>query len=128
MDLVQGRIVTGDAERLAAFCARLVRVSVVPNHCYAEVRAEAGPAGFSRRRLAMYREDRAVRPSSPQHQAEIIGFRAGDMDAECKRISHLGVTWVMPPATQLPGRRTMPSGTRQEASSTSPSPAEATPG
>jgi hypothetical protein len=34
MDLVQSRIVTDDVERLAAFYARLLRVSVVLNDYY----------------------------------------------------------------------------------------------
>ena len=95
MDLVQSRIVTGDVGRLAAFCARLVRVSVVLNEYYVEVPAAAASAGFSRR-------------CRPQHQAEImLDFRAGDVDAGYQRISRLGVTWVMPPATQPWGCRTM---------------------
>jgi uncharacterized glyoxalase superfamily protein PhnB len=37
----------------------------------------------------------------------MLDFRADDVDAEYQRISRLGVTWVMPPATQPWGRRTM---------------------
>jgi hypothetical protein len=44
MDLVQSRIVTDDVERLAAFYARLVRVSVVLNHNYVEVPTGANEA------------------------------------------------------------------------------------
>lgn len=108
MDLVQSRIVTDDVERLAAFYARLVRVAVVLNDYYVEVPTGAVSVGFSRRRFTECREDQAARPCSPQHQAEImLDFRAGDVDAEYERISRLGVTWVMPPATQPWGCRTM---------------------
>jgi len=129
MDLVQSRIVTDDVERLAAFYACLVRVSVVLNDYYVEVPAGAASVGFSRRRFTEYREDRAARPCSPRHQAEImLDFRAGDVDAEYERISRLGVSWVMPPATQPWGCRTMifrdPAGNLVNISS----PAEATPG
>lgn len=93
MDLVQSKFVTDDVERLAAFYARLVRVSVVLNDYYV-----------------------------------MLDFRAGDVDAEYKRISRLGVTWVMPPATQLRGCRTMifrdPAGNLVNVSA----PAEAAPG
>jgi len=37
----------------------------------------------------------------------MLDFRADDVDDEYRRISRLGVTWVMPPATQPWGRRTM---------------------
>lgn len=72
MDLVQSRIVTDDVERLAAFYARLVRVSVVLNDYYVEVPTGAASVGFSRRRFTEYQEDQAARPCSPQHQAEIM--------------------------------------------------------
>jgi predicted enzyme related to lactoylglutathione lyase len=129
MDLVQSRIVTDDVERLAAFYARLVRVSVVLNDYYVEVPTGAASVGFSQRRFTECGEDRAARPCSPQHRAEImLDFRAGDVDAEYKRIGRLGVTWVMPPATQLWGSRTMifrdPAGNLISVSS----PAEAAPG
>jgi glyoxalase superfamily protein len=97
MDLVQTRIVTDDVERLAAFYARLVRVSVVLNDYYVEMPTAAASVGFSRRRFTEYREDQAARPCSSRHQAEImLDFRAGDVDAEYERISRLGVSWVMP--------------------------------
>jgi len=68
----------------------------------------AASVGFSRRRFTECRDDQAARPCSPQHQTEImLDFRAGDVDAEYKRISRLGVTWVMPPSTQPWGCRTM---------------------
>ena len=129
MDLVQSRIVTDDIEQLAAFYARLVRVAVVLNDYYVEVPTGAASIGFSRRRFTECREDQAARPCSPQHQAEImLDFRAGDADAEYKRISQLGLTWVIQPATQLWGCRTMifrdPAGNLISVSS----PAEAAPG
>jgi predicted enzyme related to lactoylglutathione lyase len=108
MDLVQSRIVTDDVERLAAFYARLVSVSVTLNDYYVEVPTGAASVGFSRRRFTEYREDQTARPCGPQHQAEImLDFRAADVDAEYKRISQLGVTWVIPPTTQPWGCRTM---------------------
>jgi len=129
MDLVQSRIVTDDVERLAAFYARLVRVSVVLNDYYVEVPIGAASVGFSRRRFTEYREDQAARSCSRQHHGEImLDFRAGDVDAEYKRIRRLGVTWVMVPATQPWGCRTMifrdPAGNLVKVSS----PAEAAPG
>jgi uncharacterized glyoxalase superfamily protein PhnB len=129
MDLVQSRIVTDDVERLAAFYARLLRVSVVLNDYYVEVPTAAASVGISRRRFTEYRQDQAARPCSPQHEAEImLDFRAADVDAEYQRISRLGVTWVMPPARQLWGCRTMifrdPAGNLVNISS----PAETAPG
>ena len=108
MQLVQSRIVTEDVQRLAAFYARLVRASVVLNDYYVEVPTGAASVGFSRRRFTECREDPTARPCSAQHRAEImLDFRADDVDAEYERISRLGVTWVMPPATQPWGCRTM---------------------
>ena len=108
MDLVQSRIVTDDIARLAAFYARLVRVPVVLNDYYVEVPAGTASVGFSRRRFTEYREDQAGRPCCPRRQAEImLDFRAGDVDAEYQRIGRLGVAWVMAPATQPWGCRTM---------------------
>ena len=129
MDLVQSRIVTEDVARLAAFYARLVGVSVVLNDYYVEVPTGVASVGFSRRRFTEYREDQAARPCCPRHQAEImLDFRAGDVDAEYQRISRLGVAWVMAPATQPWGCRTMifrdPAGNLVNVSS----PAEVAPG
>jgi predicted enzyme related to lactoylglutathione lyase len=106
MDLVQTRIVTDDVERLAWFYSRLVGVSVALNDYYVEVPTAAASIGFSRRRFTEYREDQAARPCSPRHQAEImLDFSADDVDAEYRRVSRLGVTWVMLPRTQPWGRR-----------------------
>ena len=116
MELVQGRIVTDDVARLAAFYARLVQAEVVLNDYYVEVPTEAMSVGFSRRRFTEYREDQAVRPGRPQHRAQIIlDFQARDVDAEYPRIAGLGVDWVTRPATQPWGNRSMiftdPAGT-----------------
>jgi len=108
MDLVQSRVVTDDVRRLAAFYARLVRASVVLNDYYVEVPTGAMSVGFSRRRFTEYREDHAARPGWPRRRAEIVlDFQAGDVDAEYRRITGLGVDWVAPPATQPWGNRSM---------------------
>ena len=108
MDLVQGRIVTDDVQRLAAFYARLVQAEVVLNDYYVEVPTGAMSVGFSRRRFTEYREDQTACSHCPQHRAEIIlDFQAGDVDAEYQRIDGLGVAWVTPPTTQPWGNRSM---------------------
>ena len=108
MELVQGRIVTDDVARLAAFYARLVQAEVVLNDYYVEVPTGAMSVGFSRRRFTEYREDQAARPGRPQHRGEIIlDFQAGDVDAEYARVAALGVDWVTPPTTQPWGNRTI---------------------
>ena len=108
MDLVQGRIVTDDVQRLAAFYARLVDAEVVLNDYYVEVPTGAMSVGFSRRRFTEYREDQTACSHCPQHRAEIIlDFQAGDVDAEYQRIDGLGVAWVTPPTTQPWGNRSM---------------------
>ncbi len=70
MDLVQGRIVTDDVERLAAFYACLARASVALNDHYVEVPTRAASVGFSRRRFTEYRRTRqpggAVRSTKPR--------------------------------------------------------------
>ncbi|MGE5131699.1 MAG: VOC family protein [Gemmatimonadota bacterium] len=106
MELVQSRIVTDDVQQLAAFYARLVRAEVVLNDYYVEVPAGAVTVGFSRRAFTEYREDRAARPGRPPGEI-ILDFRAGDVDAEHRRIAGLGVDWVMHPATQPWGSRSM---------------------
>ena len=108
MELVQGRIVTDDVARLAAFYARLVQAEVVLNDYYVEVPTGAMSVGFSRRQFTEYREDQAARPGRPQLGGEIIlDFQAGDVDAEYPRVAALGVDWVTPPTTQPWGNRTM---------------------
>ena len=108
MELVQSRIVTDDVQRLAAFYASLVGTRVALNDYYVEVPAGPASVGFSRRRFTEYREDQAARAGLPPCPAEIIlDFLADDVDAEYRRITALGVDWVMPPATQPWGNRAM---------------------
>jgi uncharacterized glyoxalase superfamily protein PhnB len=109
MDLVQGRIVTDDVRRLAAFYARLLDARVTLNDYYVEVPAGPASVGFSRRRFTEYREDLAAgRGCLSACPAEVIlDFQAADVDAEYLRIGALGVEWVMPPATMPWGNRTM---------------------
>jgi uncharacterized glyoxalase superfamily protein PhnB len=109
MDLVQGRIVTGDVQRLAAFYARLLGARVALNDYYVEVPAGPATVGFSRRRFTEYRDDLAAgRGCLSPHRAEVIlDFLAADVDAEYPRVDALGVAWVMRPATQPWGSRSM---------------------
>ena len=108
MELVQGRIVTDDVRRLAAFYARLVQAEVVLNDYYVEVPTGAMSVGFSRRRFTEYREDQMACSECPQRRAEIIlDFQAADVDAEYQRVAGHGVNWVTPPTTQPWGNRTM---------------------
>ncbi len=109
MDLVQGRIVTDDVQRLAAFYARLLGARVTLNDYYVEVPAGPASVGFSRRRFTEYCDDRAAGRGclSPRRAEVILDFQAADVDAEYLRIDALGVDWVMPPATQPWGSRTM---------------------
>jgi uncharacterized glyoxalase superfamily protein PhnB len=109
MDLVQGRIVTSDVQRLAAFYARLLEARVTLNDYYVEVPAGPASVGFSRHRFTEYRDDLAAGCGCRcPHRAEVIlDFQAADVDAEYLRIGVLGVDWVMPPTTQPWGSRTM---------------------
>jgi predicted enzyme related to lactoylglutathione lyase len=104
MDLVQGRIVTDDVRRLAAFYASLLDARVTLNDYYVEVPAGPASVGFSRRRFTEY----AGGPEPGGKPATVIlDFQAADVDAEYLRIDALGVEWVMRPATQPWGSRTM---------------------
>ena len=108
MELVQSRIVTDDVERLAGFYASLLGVPVALNEYYVEI--EAGPAsvGFSKPRFTEYRQDGAVSPVGRCRPGEVIlDFLVDDVDAEYPRIAALGVEWVMRPATQPWGNRSM---------------------
>jgi predicted enzyme related to lactoylglutathione lyase len=108
MELVQSRIVTDDVEGLAAFYARLVGTPVALNKYYVEVPAGPTSVGFSKCRFTEYGQDQAARPEGQQPRDEIIlDFMAGDVDAEYARIAALGVAWVMLPATQPWGSRSM---------------------
>ena len=108
MELVQSRIVTEGVQRLAAFYAGLVEADVVLNDYYVEVPTGAMSVGFSRRHFTEYRAAQTACSQCPQHRAEIIlDFQARDVDAEYRRVAGLGVDWVMPPATQPWGNRSM---------------------
>jgi predicted enzyme related to lactoylglutathione lyase len=108
MELVQSRIVTDDVERLAAFYARLVGTRVALNEYYVEVPAGPVSVGFSRCRFTECGDDLAARPEGQQPRDEmILDFMAGDVDAEYERVAALGVAWVMLPATQPWGNRSM---------------------
>lgn len=114
MKLVQSRIVTGDVEGLAGFYARLLGVTVALNEYYVEI--EAGPAsvGFSRRcfteyNVTEYQEQDHCQPDRgrPRRDEIILDFLVDDVDAEYPRVAALGVDWVLPPATQPWGSRSM---------------------
>jgi len=108
MELVQSRIVTDDVEGLAAFYARLVGTRVALNEYYVEVPAGRVSVGFSRCRFTECGDDLAARPEGQQQRDEmILDFMADDVDAEYERIAALGVAWVMLPATQPWGSRSM---------------------
>jgi predicted enzyme related to lactoylglutathione lyase len=111
MELVQARFVTDDVPGLAAFYARLVRTTAALNDYYVEVPAGPASVGFSRRRFTECPAGRAGRadlaggPRGPG--AFILDFQADDADAEYPRIAALGVDWVIRPATQPWGNRSM---------------------
>jgi len=108
MKLVQSRIVTDDVQGLAGFYARLLGVPVALNEYYVEI--EAGPAsvGFSRPRFTAYQADGCAPPASRGRAGDVIlDFLVDDVDAEYPRIAALGVEWVMRPATQPWGNRSM---------------------
>ena len=108
MELVQARLVTEDVAGLAAFYAGLVKVTVPLNEYYVEVPAGPASIGFSRRRFTEYRPDRVACPGAARPPgATILDFMAGDADAEYPRIEALGVDWVLRPATQPWGSRSM---------------------
>ena len=110
MELVQSRIVTDDVARLAGFYARLLGVPVTLNDYYVELQAGPASVGFSRRRFTEYRDDesREAPAAGRRRQDEVIlDFRVDDVDAEYPRIAALGVEWVLLPATQPWGNRSM---------------------
>ena len=114
MELVQSRIVTDDVERLAAFYARLVGVPVALNEYYVEVHAGPMSVGFSKRRFTEYHRSSPARGTGgagngtqDRGTETILDFLVDDADAEYERIRVLGVEWVMPPATQPWGNRSM---------------------
>ena len=109
MELVQSRIVTDEVERLAVFYASLLGVRAAVNDYYVEIPAGPASVGFSRRRFTEYRDEDAggVGTGGRRGDAIILDFLAGDIDAEYPRVAALGVAWVMPPATQPWGSRSM---------------------
>jgi len=106
VELVQARLVTEDVAGLAAFYARLVGTRVPLNEYYVEIPAGPASVGFSKRKFTEYCPDRAARPARPPGEM-ILDFMVGDADAECRRIEALGVDWVLRPATQPWGSRSM---------------------
>jgi predicted enzyme related to lactoylglutathione lyase len=109
MELVQSRIVTDEVARLAGFYASLLGAPVALNDYYVEVQGGPASVGFSRRRFTEYRDEAADGGGTGRrHRDEVIlDFLADDVDAEYPRIAALGVEWVMPPATQPWGNRSM---------------------
>jgi len=108
MELVQARLVTDDVAGLAAFYAGLVGARVPLNEYYVEVPAGPMTVGFSRRRFTEYCAAAAACPGPARPPPEVIlDFLVGDVDAEYPRIAALGVGWVLPPATQPWGSRSM---------------------
>lgn len=107
MDLVQSRIVTDDVAGLAGFYARLLGVPVTLNEYYVEVQAGPVSVGFSRRRFTEYRDCDGRDAAAGCRDEVILDFLVDDVDAEYPRITALGVEWVLPPATQPWGNRSM---------------------
>ena len=108
VELVQARLVTEDVAGLAAFYAGLIGGKVPLNEYDVEVPAGPASVGFSRRKFTEYWPDRLARPGPPLPGGEVIlDFMVGDADAECRRIEALGVDWVLRPATQPWGSRSM---------------------
>ena len=110
MELVQSRIVTDDVARLAGFYARLLVVPVTLNDYYVEVQAGPASVGFSRRRYTEYPDDDGREATGAGHRRQdevILDFLVDDVDAEYPRIAALGVEWVLLPATQPWGNRSM---------------------
>ena len=78
------------------------------NEYYVEVPAGPASVGFSKRRFTEYPPGQVARPVPARPPGEmILDFMAGDADAEYPRIEALGVDWVLLPATQPWGSRSM---------------------
>jgi predicted enzyme related to lactoylglutathione lyase len=108
VELVQARLVTDDVAGLAAFYAALVAAKVPLNEYYVEVPAGPASVGFAKRKFTEYCPDRLTRPGRLRPPGEVIlDFMVGDADAEYRRIEALGVDWVLRPATQPWGSRSM---------------------
>ncbi len=108
MELVQARLVTDDVAGLAGFYRRLVGAAVPLNDYYVEVPAGPMSVGFSKRRFTEYCADTAAcrEPGQPPREV-ILDFMVRDVDTEYRRIAALGVDWVLRPATQPWGSRSM---------------------
>jgi uncharacterized glyoxalase superfamily protein PhnB len=107
VELVQSRIVTGDVAGMARFYAALVGVDVVANEYYVEVPTSAQRVGLSRVRFSDFEGDTCGPPQGVNAGDVILDFAVDDIDAEYHRIDALGVEWVMHPALQPWGRRSM---------------------
>jgi uncharacterized glyoxalase superfamily protein PhnB len=106
VDLTKARIVTDDVARLARFYASLIGADVVFNDYYVEVPTPSAAVAFSRRRYTETDTFGASRTSIPLARV-ILDFEVDDVDAHVDRVDRLGVHWVLPPATQPWGNRTM---------------------
>jgi predicted enzyme related to lactoylglutathione lyase len=108
VELVQARLVTDDVAGLAAFYAGLVGAAVPLNEYYVEVPAGLMSVGFSKRNFTEYCAGAAACRGAVRPPREVIlDFMVPDVDAEYRRIAALGVDWVLPPATQPWGSRSM---------------------
>jgi predicted enzyme related to lactoylglutathione lyase len=108
VEQVQARLVTEDVAGLAAFYAALVGAKVPLNEYYVEVPAGRASVGFSKRTFTEYGPDRLARPGRLRPPGEVIlDFMVRDADAESRRIEALGIDWVLRPATQPWGSRSM---------------------
>ena len=98
-------MVTDDVAGLAAFYARLTGSDVTLNDYYVEVPAGPASIGFSRRRFTEHSAADGI----------ILDFLVPDVDAEYRRLAALGAGWVLRPADQPWGSRSMmladPAGT-----------------
>ena len=116
MELVQCRFVTDDVAGLAGFYARLLGEPEALNEYYVEIPAGPASVGFSRRRFTEadaraaaggQADAQAAAQASGREDEIILDFAVDDVDAEYPRIAAFGVGWVMPPATQPWGNRSM---------------------
>jgi uncharacterized glyoxalase superfamily protein PhnB len=107
VELVQARLVTEDVAGLAAFYQRLVGAAVPLNDYYVEVPAGPMTVGFSKRRFTEDCADAVACREPAQPREVILDFMARDVDTEYRRIAAIGVDWVLRPATQPWGSRSM---------------------
>jgi len=107
MELVQSRVVTDDVAGMAAFYATMVGATVVLNDYYVEVPTGGVSLGFSKCRFTECDGAGDAEVGDVASGQVILDFRADDVDAEFLRIDRLGVEWVLKPATQPWGSRSM---------------------